>query len=197
MRRLGTGILLLALAALLPGPAHARVNSTLCTKVWNACASIQNVEFSGNQLKFEVSNISSAPGTGSSYIRKMLLRFKDPVSITAINVQGSNGSWSYGKQTGKVGGLKWDVFVQGQGGKTGIYVGKTATFTITFKDNESSNSLLGAAYKFQSLGFDKADSEWAIAPEPITLVLLGTGLAGIGGISALRRRRRDSELIDS
>jgi hypothetical protein len=34
-------------------------------------------------------------------------------------------------------------------------------------------------------------SDWAVVPEPITMILVGTGLAGIGGVAALRRRRED------
>lgn len=35
------------------------------------------------------------------------------------------------------------------------------------------------------------ESGWAVVPEPITMVLIGTGLAGIGGVAALRRRREN------
>ncbi len=39
------------------------------------------------------------------------------------------------------------------------------------------------------------ESGWAAVPEPFTMVLVGTGLAGIGG-AALRRRRRGLDIQD-
>ena len=35
-----------------------------------------------------------------------------------------------------------------------------------------------------------------VIPEPFTIALLGTGLAGIGGIGALRRRRKGHDVVD-
>jgi hypothetical protein len=32
-------------------------------------------------------------------------------------------------------------------------------------------------------------------PEPITMVLLGTGLAGVGGAGLLRRRRKNGDVV--
>jgi hypothetical protein len=37
----------------------------------------------------------------------------------------------------------------------------------------------------------------SVVPEPITIVLLGSGLAGMGGVNALRRRRRKPDDVES
>jgi hypothetical protein len=46
------------------------------------------------------------------------------------------------------------------------------------------------AFNNQSTIYDNFELDPAVAPEPGTLALLATGLAGLGGGSILRRRRR-------
>jgi hypothetical protein len=40
------------------------------------------------------------------------------------------------------------------------------------------------------------ESTWVVTPEPTTMILLASGLAGLGGAGFLRRRRRRNRLVD-
>jgi hypothetical protein len=187
MRALITSILLLALTTLAPKPADAYWPE-LCTRVWNACASVQNVQFVGNQMRFQMSYVSVDPGTETGWIRSIFVDLKNPATATSATVS-TGGNWVIGNPGGFGDRPSWDVQARGQPGSTGIYLGQTATVVITFSSDVSNNMLVEWGANFQGLGPTGDFSEPAVVPEPITMVLLGTGLAGLGGVAALRRRR--------
>lgn len=59
--------------------------------------------------------------------------------------------------------------------------------------DDALNSTFGEFVGFTRVDYNAAWIDAIATPEPISMALLATGLAGIGGASVLRRRRRDPE----
>lgn len=98
----------------------------------------------------------------------------------------------------------------------GIYVHNTNQWYYTGDPNRNSDGVLhadvsdigGGSYQvrvgfedlpnggdkdYNDLIFDVSGARTHVTPEPISMVLLGSGLFGVGGVGALRRRRQNRQ----
>lgn len=151
----------------------------------------------------------SDPNFTDSYLGKILLQFTGDVSTPVdVEVAESAKLWTILKNPNQLSG-DWDIGIMtaggpgSGGGAYAIAIGEPTFVDLFWSDLAlvpGIDDLVFAAAQIQNLdaawceeiGEDPGcDSQWAVVPEPVTMLLVGTGLAGVGGVAALRRRRRD------
>jgi hypothetical protein len=197
------------------GAAESQVSYGLwCHSGLTACATIGTIgtvsktvgsaTLYGIRLQVEYTPPSD-PNFTNSYLGKILLRFKGDVpNPVDVDVADGTRSWSIYQNADHL-GLDWDVGIKKDGGAANAIARGELVYVDLFWDDSNFvpdiNSLEFAAVHIQNLDAlwcsePGCDSQWAVVPEPVTMVLLGSGLVGVGGVAALRRRRRD-RLLDS
>jgi hypothetical protein len=206
--------LALIVAMLTPGIASAfDLPNTVCTRSpFSACSFLESWSLSGNQMTIVIRNgdIGSSPDiVANSFVGSILVKFKsagDIPDVDEVEVYAPDErDWKVAKNVGNEVGFPWSERFNVDGKANRLLPGETFTLIIDFDDDVPADlELENWAVKWQDIG--SADncpagegecSDWAVVPEPITMVLLGTGLAGVGGAAALRRRRRDHDVTDA
>lgn len=208
----------MAAGLILPTHATAQfgtvaVGNEICARSFlSACAVIEGISINAlpmgqSELVLTIRNssdLSSEDVFASSFFGSLLLQFSGSANATDIGVTVGSASrnWRVRNNAGNMVGVDWSEAFDKQGSAiNGIYTGETAVVTITFDGSITMADLGLWTVKMQAIGSaaNCAEgagecSDWSVVPEPVTMVLLATGLAGVGGASALRRRRRNFDI---
>ena len=173
-------------------------------------ASISNYTLVGNQFTFTITNTSVAPGsTGTITNIGFALPGTRPNNFQLVS--STNSNYFIAHDLNATAGSQnfvssFDlVLVDKQGGnatfgggsvQNGIAGGTSATFTISgdFSGLTADQVARAIFARFQAVngdGSDVAGNPTAPVPEPMTMLLFGTGLAGVA--AKVRRRRQNAK----
>jgi hypothetical protein len=179
-----------------------------CVPGFSACATLVSANFSGSTLVIQVTNTSNNVENPGAFLGSLYLEFEGDAPGLASNYatvlygSGMTEQWRVGAAKGQVGGFghDWDLQISdnapgSKGGNSSLRLGpwETATIQVEFTDHVDQLAL-GGEHGFtahmQGLGLDGEGSGFTVTPEPVSVVLFGSGLFGIGGVGMRRRRRK-------
>ena len=172
-------------------------------------ATITNFSLSGNTFTFTINNTSVAPGTTGTITNiGFALPGNRPNNYTLVSSTNSNYSLVFdlnataGAQnlvssfdlvlTDKQNG---NVTFGGGSVNLGIQPGTSATFTISgdfsgLTANQIAHDIFARFQNVNPGGSDVATSGPGAVPEPMTMILFGTGLAGVAARVRARRKAK-------
>ena len=184
-------------------PLSAQVQ---CVPGLSACVTLVSVQFTGSTLILQVTNSSNVVDHPSAFLGSLYLQFTEEAPnlasayATVAYGGGNSEQWRVKNPSGQPGGFGhgWDLNISdnapgSKGGNSSLRlgVGQTATITVEFAGSVEGLALGGQQFtgQMQGLGANAEGSGYTVIPEPVSVVLLGSGLLGLGGVGWIRRRR--------
>ena len=208
-RIIGSAAVLLAASAT---AAHADLGGLIngtqyCGgNAFSTCATLNSISYSGGVLTIQVTNTSG--NAGSVFTEIGLANIGGAFAAQTFGAAG-DGSWSQGTSGLSGAGIQ-NAVIGGEADApaptNGLHDGETVTFTFTLTGSPDLTDLQLAIHdQGGSPGGECASSTKLVVtggvandptcgsttvPEPMTMSLLATGLAGMGGLGAFKRRRK-------
>ena len=211
-RIIGSAAVLLAASAT---AAHADlgglVNGTqYCGgNTFSTCATVTNISVSGNVVTLTVQNTS---GSATSFFSAIgLANVGGTFGVTSLAATGS-GTWTLGTTGLSGAGIQAGIFgataAAGPGGipAHSLHNGESVTFVFTLSGTPDLTDLQLAIHDQGGTGAGGCVTSTKLVvsggvandptcgtttvPEPMTMSLLATGLASMGGVGAFKRRRK-------